>query len=151
MMRKKTFVFFILFYFFFNIEGKSYSTPIITNWVITKVIEKGVYTDPKNFIGKTQGFLGNEVVGPFYRCGFGKGNVANYTTYSDVNEFLSNKEFKVFLKNKLKLNIPNNKKIYVEKYTCADTGAVLYPFIQIEGEKTAYYEFDLGIFELTEK
>ena len=140
-----------LIIFLFLFSANSYSFPVATDWVVTKVISKGIYTDPKNFIGKTQSFGRNEVKGPFYNCGFGKGSVANYTTYYDIDEFLSNKEFKTFLNNRSKLNMPKNKKIYVEKQTCADTGSVLFPFIQIEGEKNAYYEFDLGIFELIQK
>ena len=139
----------IIFLFFFT--SNAYSLPVVTDWVVTKVVSKGIYTNPKNFIGKTQSFGRNVVEGPFYNCGFGKGSVASYTTYNNVNEFLSNKEFKIFLNNKSKLSIPKNKKIYVEKKTCADTGLVLFPFVQIEGEKNAYYEFDLGIFELIQK
>ena len=48
----------------------------------------------------------------------------------------------------MSLNISSNKKIYVEKLSCGDNKTVLYPFIQIEDSDIAYYEFDLGIYEL---
>ena len=49
---------------------------------------------------------------------------------------------------KTKLIFLKKKKILVERISCEVNKRVLYPFIQIEGENVAYYEFDMAIFVL---
>ena len=129
-------------------SGSAYANPVKTSWIVSKAIVDGVFLNSDEIVGKTQKFLKEKSEGIFYNCGFGEGQVSNYSTYT-FEEFFNNKEFKIFLNNKDKLNFPSDKKIYVEKLTCADNKAVLYPFIQFEDSNIAYYEFDLGIFELT--
>ena len=129
-------------------SGSVYANPFKTSWIVSKAIVDGVFLNSDEIVGKTQKFLKGKSEGIFYNCGFGEGQVSNYSTYT-FEEFFNNKEFKIFLNNKDKLNFPSDKKIYVEKLTCADNKAVLYPFIQFEDSNIAYYEFDLGIFELT--
>ena len=129
-------------------SGSAYADPVKTSWIVSKAIVDGVFADSDEIVGKSQKFLKEKSEGIFYNCGFGEGEVSNYSTYA-FEEFFNNKEFKIFLNNRDKLNFPIDKKIYVEKLTCADNKAVLYPFIQFEDSNIAYYEFNLGIFELT--
>ena len=130
------------------LSGNAYAAPVKTSWMVSKAIVDGIFSDSDEIVGKSQKFLREKSEGIFYNCGFGEGEVSNYSTYT-FEEFFNNKEFKIFLNNKDKLNFPSDKKIYVEKLTCADNKAVLYPFIQFEDSNIAYYEFNLGIFELT--
>jgi len=142
---KKLFLILVLFLVW---SGSAYANPVKTSWIVSKAIVDGVFLNSDEIVGKTQKFLKEKSEGIFYNCGFGEGQVSNYSTYT-FEEFFNNKEFKIFLNNRDKLNFPIDKKIYVEKLTCADNKAVLYPFIQFEDSNIAYYEFDLGIFELT--
>ena len=121
------------------------AVPTKTYWTISNVIEEGIFLKADEVIGKTQKFGRGNSEGFFFNCS--KKQVSNYTTYTS-EEFFRNKEFKIFWKHKEKLNISSNKKIYVEKLSCGDNKTVLYPFIQIEDSDIAYYEFDLGIYEL---
>ena len=132
------------------LSGNTYANPIKTNWVVTKVITSGIFLKSEDIIGKEQFFSREKTKGVFFNCPFGGGEVSNYITYN-YDEFMNNKQFKIFKDNIKKLNFPKNKKIYVEKLTCADNKSVLYPFIQFEGINIAYYEFGLGIYELNKK
>jgi len=142
---KKLFLILVLFLVW---SGSAYANPVKTSWIVSKAIVDGVFLNSDEIVGKTQKFLKGKSEGIFYNCGFGEGQVSNYSTYT-FEEFFNNKEFKIFLNNRDKLNFPSDKKIYVEKLTCSDNKAVLYPFIQFEDSNIAYYEFNLGIFELT--
>ena len=117
------------------LSGNAYASPFKTTWVIEKYIGSGAYSDPEE--------------GAFFNCDYG-GLVSDYATYTN-EEFFNNKQFKFFLQQKSKLNFPINKKIYVEKLTCADNKTVLFPFIQFEDEEIAFYEFDMVIYQLKKK
>lgn len=130
-------------------SGNAYSNPIKTTWVIEKYIGSGAYSDPEEFVGKTQRFFKGLAEGAFFNFDYG-GLVSDYATYTN-EEFFNNKQFKLFLQQKSKLNFPINKKIYVEKLTCADNKTVLFPFIQFKDGEIAFYEFDMVIYQLKKK
>ena len=132
------------------LSENAYANPIKTNWVVKKVITSGIFLKSEDIIGKEQFFSRKKAKGVFFNCPFGGGEVSNYTSY-DYDEFMNNKQFKIFKDNIKKLNFPKNKRIYVEKLTCAENKSVLYPFIQFEDINIAYYEFGLGIYELNKK
>ena len=131
------------------LSGNAYASPFKTTWVIEKYIGSGAYSDPEEFVGKTQRFFKGLAEGAFFNCDYG-GLVSDYATYTS-EEFFNNKQFRLFLQQKSKLNFPINKKIYVEKLTCADNKTVLFPFIQFEDEEIAFYEFDMVIYQLKKK
>ena len=85
--------------------------------------------------------------GIFWQCAFAGGLTGDANVYS-YEEFFSIKDFKRFKKYEDKINFPKEKKILVERISCEVNKRVLYPFIQIEGENVAYYEFDMAIFVL---
>lgn len=126
--------------------SSSYSFPVKTTWVVEKYIGSGAYSDPEEFVGKSQRFFKGLAEGAFFICDYG-GLVSNYATYTN-EEFFNNKQFKLFLQQKSKLNFPINKNIYVEKLTCADNKTVFFPFIQFEDGEMAFYEFDMVIYKL---
>ena len=131
------------------LSGNAYSSPVKTTWVIEKYIGSGAYSDPEKLVGKTQRFFKGLAEGAFFNCDYG-GLVSDYATYTN-EEFFNNKQFRLFLQQKSKLNFPINKKIYVEKLTCADNKTVLFPFIQFEDDEIAFYEFDMVIYQLRHK
>ena len=122
----------------------------VTSWKVVKVIGDPVYAEPNDYIGKIQYFgMGgsgkNE--GIFWECPFAGGLTGDANVYS-YEEFFNMKDFKRFKKYEDKINFPKEKKILVERISCEVNKRVLYPFIQIEGENVAYYEFDMAIFVL---
>lgn len=128
------------------ISSGSYAFPVKTTWVVEKYIGSGAYSDPEELVGKTQRFFKGLAEGAFFNCDYG-GLVSDYATYTN-EEFFNNKQFKLFLQQKSKLNFPINKNIYVEKLTCADNKTVFFPFIQFEDGEMAFYEFDMVIYKL---
>ena len=128
------------------ISSGSHAFPVKTTWVVEKYIGSGAYSDPEELVGKTQRFFKGLAEGAFFNCDYG-GLVSDYATYTN-EEFFNNKQFKLFLQQKSKLNFPINKNIYVEKLTCADNKTVFFPFIQFEDGEMAFYEFDMVIYKL---
>ena len=126
--------------------SSSYAYPVKTTWVVEKYIGTAPYSKPEELVGKTQRFFKGLAEGAFFNCDYGS-LVSNYATYT-YEEFFNDKQFTLFLQQKLKLDFPTNKKVYVEKLTCADNKSVLFPFIQFEDGETAYYEFDMVIYQL---
>ena len=139
-----------IIFFSLLIPNSINANPIKANWVVRKAIVSSVFLKTEDTIGKEQFFSREKSEGVFFNCPFGAGEVSSYTTYN-YDEFINNKQFKIFKQNIKKLNFPINNKIYVEKLTCADNKSVLYPFIQFENSDIAFYEFGLGIYQLNKK
>mgnify|MGYP003389827494 FL=1 len=133
----------------FGGNATSNATPVQTTWVIEKYLLSGAFLDGEKLVGKTQRFHKGLAEGAFFNCNNGGLN-SWYATYS-YEEFFNNKQFEYFLQNKSILNFPTDKKIYVEKLTCADNKSVLFPFIQFEDEDIGFYEFDNGFYQLRKK
>ena len=144
---KKIFIFLLISLFSFSNSHASWKK---TSWKVIKVVGDPIYADSKDYIGKIQQFgMGGrgKDEGIFWECPFAGGSTTDGNVYS-YDEFLKIKDFKRFKKYKDKIKLPKDKKILVERASCEINKRVLYPFIQIEGEDIAYYEFDMAIFIL---
>ena len=122
----------------------------VTSWKVIKVIGDPIYAEPNDYIGKIQyfGMGGNgKNEGIFWECPFAGGLTGDGNIYS-YDEFINIKDFKRFKKHEDKINLPRDKKILVERISCEVNKRVLYPFIQVEDQDIAYYEFDMAIFIL---
>ena len=123
-------------------------------WRVIQFVGEAWYTKPNKIIGKYQIWEPYwRTEGIFYNCptqsNVNASESKTYNTYS-LNEFITNKEFKLFKKYQKELKLPNTE-YYVQRITCEGADkyrSVLYPFVTPYRSGFAYYPFEGGIYIL---
>ena len=118
----------------------SYSNFYDGIWEVTDVVGESWFSLKKRHIGKTQEFWKGYAGGVFFTCNY-KGLVTTRDSYT-IDEFLNEKEFRLFNKHKDELDMEGTE-ISVTRKTC--TGNYLasrkemYPIVNFENWDKAFY------------
>ena len=134
---------------------------IDTKWTVTGYSGELWFGKENQIIGKFQRFNKGWADGIFYSCNFA-GQSKTYNSY-DIQEFLKNREFILFNKEKFFLKILNNKSsytntskiIFVHRITCNGNNPserrVFYPFITIKDSLRAFYLYEGAVIRFLRK
>jgi hypothetical protein len=123
---------------------------IDTTWSVVGFQGEAWYINAKDVIGKSQTFEGGFAEGVFFNCDFA-GLSSSYTTYA-MDDFFLNPEFTLFKAAESEIRL-SSQKVFVHRITCEGGGdpaqrRVLYPFVTNEARKSAWYQFEGGVFSL---
>lgn len=145
-MRRLNIAFLLLFTL---LPTGSFSNYIDDRWKVIKMVGEPWYLDPGTVYGKYQTFNKGFAEGVFFSCNFA-GLSKAYNKYN-LNEFFTNKEFKLFRQHAFDLNI-QGKAVFVHRITCngkdVSDRKVMYPFITVEDSRRGFYLFEGAIYFL---
>ena len=141
----------------FAIPSQLSAQHIDTKWTVTGYSGELWFGEENQIIGKFQRFNKGWADGIFYSCNFA-GQSKTYNSYG-IQEFLKNREFFLFNKEKFFVKLLNNRSrapdisdiIFVHRVTCNGNNSserrVFYPFVTIKDSLRAFYLYEGAVIQ----